>query len=109
MADFTIKRNDRLPELLATCLLANGAPADLTGAISVEFHMKTAGGGAAKVDAAGVLVTPAEGTVKYVWTGTDTDTSGSYLAEFEVMFSGTRTETFPNTGNITIDVVDDLA
>jgi hypothetical protein len=108
MADFTIKQNDRLPELVATCL-ASGVAADLTTAVSVAFHMRSEGGGAAKVDAAAVVVNAAGGIVKYSWAAVDTDTSGSYEAEFEVTWSGSRTETFPNNGNITVEIVDDLA
>lgn len=110
MASFRIKRNDRLPELVANCLDAANIAVDLTSASSVEFHMKVSGsGGAVKVDAAGTIVNAAAGTVKYAWAAGDTDTSGTYDGEFEVMFSGGRTETFPNTEHITITIIDDLA
>ena len=105
---FTIKQNDRLPELVATCLVA-GLPADLTLAVGVEFHMRAAGGGVAKVDAAAVVVNPTGGIVKYAWAAGDTDTVGEFEGEFEVMWSGSRTETFPNVDNILITIVDDLA
>jgi len=108
MASFTIKQNDRLPELVAT-LLAAGEPVNLTGAEGVEFHMTPVGGGAPKVDAAGVIVNAVTGIVKYAWAVGDTDTVGAFLGEFEVMWSGARPETFPNDSNIDILVVDDLA
>lgn len=109
MATFRIKRNDRLPEIMAICLDADGDAVDLTGAVSVAFHMKDTQGGVPKVNAAGTIVTPAAGIVKYAWGATDTDTTGSYNAEFEVTFTASRTETFPNAENIVITIIDDLA
>jgi hypothetical protein len=109
VATFQIKRNDLLPEIVATCLDADGAPVDLTGATGVEFHMKAAEAGSPKVDAAGTIVDAATGVVKYSWTGSDTDTAGTYSAEFEVMFTGSKQMTFPNFENITITITEDLS
>lgn len=106
---FTIKQNDRLPSIQATCVDADGAAVDLTGATGVTFHMKAVGGGAAKVNAAGVIVNAASGIVRYDWAATDTDTVGEFLGEFEVAFTGPKTQTFPNFENIAITIVDDLA
>jgi hypothetical protein len=108
-ATFTIKQNDRLPSLQATCVDASGNPVDLTGNTGVEFHMKAVEGGVAKVDAAGVIVDAATGVVRYDWGATDTDTVGEYEGEFEVMYADSKTQTFPNFENILITIVDDLA
>ena len=107
MADFTIKQNDRLPEIQGQCVDADGNPVDLTGATAVAFHMKTAEAGSPKVNSAGVIVDAPTGIVKYAWAAVDTDTAGDYLAEFEVNFGG-KTQTFPNVRNLEITVVDDL-
>lgn len=112
MADFTFKRNDRLPKLRAT--LQQGSPAtpiDLTTAVSVKLILKdsTNMAGAAKVNAACTLVTPSSGIVEYAWAAGDTDTSGTYNGEFEITWSTGITETVPNTGYFTVTIVDDLA
>lgn len=104
---FTIKQNDRLPDLVAT-LKAGGVAADISGNTGVVFHMKPESG-TIKVNAACVVVDATNGIVKYLWTAADTDTVGTFLGEFEVSFAGPKTETFPNDSNFTITVVDDLA
>jgi hypothetical protein len=106
---FTIKQNDQLPSIQATCVDADGQAVDLTGATGVNFHMKALEGGVAKVNAAGVIVDDELGIVRYDWASADTDTIGEFLAEFEVVFAGPKTQTFPNFENILITIVDDLA
>lgn len=108
MADFYIKKNDRLPEFIADLLDADGNPVDLTSAISVAFHMKAKGAATAKVNAAAEFVSRPIGRVKYVWVAADTDTAKVYQAEFEVTWA-IGTETFPNKGHLVVAVVDSLA
>lgn len=108
MATFTIKQNDTSPAIQTQLLDGNGDPVNITGA-SVTFHMRTAPAGATKIDASATIVTALTGTVNYTWTGTDTDTPGTYEAEFEVIYADSSVETFPNSGYITVTVVDDIA
>lgn len=108
-ATFTIKQNDRLPSIQATCVDADGNPVDLTGNTGAEFHMKAVDGGVAKVDAAAVVVNEVTGVLRYDWAEGDTDTVGEFLAEFEVIFPDDKSQTFPNFENILITIVDDLA
>lgn len=103
MADFVIKQGDRLPELQVTLTDSTGAAVDLAGA-TVRFHMRALNGKTTKVDAAATLVTPAEGVVSYAWMAGDTDTTGSYNAEFEVTFGDGRNQTFPNPGYIVVRI-----
>ncbi len=106
MADFQIKRNDLEPSIYGTLYNADGTLVNLTGK-TVTFVMRNRGGASAKVNAAATIVSASGGEVRYDWTGTDTDTSGSYLAEWQTTSSG-RSQTYPNAGYITIDIIDDL-
>lgn len=101
-ADFTIKAFDRLPSIQATL------SADLTTATSVDFIMRPASGGTVKVNDAAVVVDAAAGVVRYDWLLEDTDTPGSYQAEWEVHWPSSKTQTFPTTSYHTIDVLADL-
>ena len=107
MADFTIKENDLLPEIQYQ-LQDSVGNIDLTTATGVLFIMSIEKGTPNKVSAAATIVTPATGIVKYVWTGTDTDTPGDYQAEWEITFPGTKKLTVPNDGYISIEVMADL-
>ncbi len=114
MADFTIKRNDLLPVLEAILKDANNEPVDLTDATGVVFHMREEEGEALKIDGvAGTFgANRATGKVIYAWVsnGTkDTDTSGLFLGEFEVTWTGGKIQTFPSKGYITVEIVDDLS
>jgi hypothetical protein len=108
VSDFVIRKGDRLPELTATLNDSTGTAVNITGG-TVEFHMRAVAGGTPKVDTAATVVTAASGQVKYVWGANDTDTAGSYYAEFEVTFGDGRKQSFPNPGYITISVTDELA
>lgn len=105
---FTIKRNDRLPELEVICKDADGNVVDLTAADSAKFLMKATNGSTPKVDAAATITSPSAGRIKYSWAASDTDTAGTYNGEFEVSFPGPKLETFPNSEYIAITIVADL-
>jgi hypothetical protein len=105
---FYIKQNDTSPSIRATLKDGDEVPIDLTGA-TVRFHMRSIGGSSAKVDADATVVLPATaGIVQYDWDNGDTDTVGTYQAEFEVTLAGGAVETFPNNGYITIEIKDDI-
>ena len=106
MADFTLKRNDRLPALRVTCKQADGTVFDLTGC-TVAFHLRNQATGSTKVNSAATLVTAASGIVEYQWAAIDVDTAGLYHAEFEVTQSG-KTITFPNNGHLVVEITEDL-
>lgn len=96
MATFFLKKDDLLPQLRAVLRSPDGLPVDLTNASSVTFSMLD-GAGVAKINAAAATVVDAvRGIVQYAWTGTDTDTAGSYHGEFVATFPGGLTITYPN-------------
>ena len=103
---FNIKQNDTSPSLQAALKDASGTAIPLGGA-SVRFHMKALDG-PVKVDAAMTITDTSGGVVQYDWQIGDTDTVGSYSVEFEVTYSDSTIETFPNNQNLTISVVREL-
>ena len=104
---FYVKQNDTSPAMLATLQDADGNAVDITAA-SVRFHMRTIGGSAVKTDQAAAIVDAELGEVRYDWTASDTDTIGSYQAEFEVTYADASIETFPNDGYIRVEIIDDI-
>jgi hypothetical protein len=106
VADFSLKCHDRLPSIQAT-LLSGGVAVDLTGC-TVKFIMANKTTGTVKVTGTAVLVTPASGVVRYDWLAVDTDTPGSYQAEWEVTNAGGKKQTFPTLTYHTIDILADL-
>lgn len=105
---FFIKQNDTSPSLQAT--LKDGADnaVDLTGA-TVRFHMRQLGTQTVKVDDDATVSDADNGVVYYQWSASDTDTIGSFEAEFEVTFSGGEIESFPNNRFIQVEITDDIA
>jgi len=105
---FYIKQNDTSPAMLATLQDANANAINLTGT-TVRFHMRRIGSSQILVDAAAIVVTPLQGLVRYDWTATDTESTGSFQAEFEVTYADETIETFPNDGYIRVEIADDIA
>lgn len=106
---FYIKQYDRRPNLIARLKNADGTPLNLTGASSVKFIMKKDNTVVInKVDCS-ISATPADGTVTYEWQVNDTDTLGTYKAEFEITWATGITQTLPEDDYIKIIVKNDLA
>lgn len=103
---FTIKQSDTSPALQATLQDANGTAINLNGC-TVRFHMKSLTGEVI-VDQPMTVVSAIGGIVRYNWQAADTDTAGTYYAEFEVTYSDLSIETFPNTDNIAIVITPEL-
>lgn len=104
---FYVKQNDTSPAMLATLQDADGNAVNVTGA-TVRFHMRAVGSTQVVVDEAATIVTPLDGLVRYDWQAADTDTIGSYQAEFEVTYADSSVETFPNDGYIRVEIIDDI-
>jgi len=99
MAELThfMVRNDLLPSLSITCSYSDGTAVDLSTATSPKFYMRSAHDptAAAKVNATATIADGPAGVLSYSWSAGDTDTAGTYQAEFEVQIGG-RKLTFPN-------------
>jgi predicted ArsR family transcriptional regulator len=103
MSTFYIKQNDTAPAIRATLKSGSGTPIDLTNA-TVRFHMKDLEN-TVIVDAEAEVILPvSSGVVQYVWQTGDTDTVGAFKAEFEVTYSNSQIETFPNDSNIAVSI-----
>lgn len=94
--DFFIKQGDTLPPIARTLEDAAGDPVNITGG-TVVFKMKPIGGGTIVYGGTATITNGTIGAVSYDWQTADTETSGLYLAEWDLSLSG-DTETFPNGG-----------
>lgn len=104
---FNIKKSDTAPEIAIQVTKESDATyLNLTGA-SATFSMKR--GNTTKVDSATATIDdPSNGVVKYVWVAADTDTTGTYRAEFTVTFSDGKISTFPSNGFIEVEILDSI-
>ena len=106
---YEIKKNDRRPRWRVQ-LTANGLPVNITGNSGVKFTMAATAVSAPKVNKASMTVIDAlTGVVEYAWAAGDTDTAGQFLAEVEVDWGGSETQSFPSVGYFQIEITDDLA
>jgi hypothetical protein len=91
-----LKQNDTSPALDAILTDANGAVVNVTGS-SVRFHMLKIGASALKINAPASVIDGEAGHVRYNLQVGDTDTPGTYKAEYQVTFPDGSIETFKNT------------
>lgn len=105
MADFYIRKGDRLPAIEAQ-LSSNESFVDLTGA-AVELRYRARGSATVIVKAA-AITDSAAGRVQYEWDAGDTDAAGVFEAVWRVTFSDGRRATFPNRGYLLFAITDDL-
>ncbi len=107
-ATFAIKRNARRPYLRVLVKTEDGTAFDFDGAVGALFVMYDAAG-AQIISSPGVIETPATtGVLSYEWAAGDTVNSGEFRAEFDVDYGGGETLTVPVTGNILVQIYDDL-
>lgn len=105
---FYIKQNDTSPAIAGALKDADGNAVNVSGS-TIKFNMRSRGG-AVKIDeGSGAVVSGVSGTVKYVWQAGDTDTAGTYEAEFEVTYTDATKETFPNNGYISVVITPEIS
>lgn len=93
---FYVKQGDTLPLFRTTLKDAAGVGVNLTGS-TVVLSMRNIEDNSLKItDGVVALITPASGIVEYTWLTADTDTAGTFSAEFEVTTGGGAIHTFPN-------------
>lgn len=107
MADFSLKKGDRLPSIQATLTDATGIK-DLTAASGVSFAMKLQVTPFTVVTGTGVIVDAPGGIVRYDWGASDTTTAGKYNGEWVVTIGG-KQQTFPNDGFFVIEILADAS
>jgi hypothetical protein len=103
---FTIKQNDTSPSLQVILEDSASVAIPIVGA-SVKLHMKSLDG-VIKINEAMTITDADNGVVQYDWQTGDTDTVGIYYVEFQVTYSDSSIETFPNSGNEVVSVVRQL-
>ena len=107
---FQIKEGDTSPTIGFQLLDGDGNGVNLTGA-EVRFIMADLSGNVVVDDdtTGSVKITDATtGKVRYDWQQEDTNDSGTYDAEWEVTYTDSAVETFPNFEDITIRIEPDL-
>jgi len=96
MSTFYMKAGDLLPLIQDTLRNADGDAEPLTDA-TVTFVMRPRAGGTSIGGSATIVGDPVNGVVRYTWVDGDTDTPGTYDAEWTAVFApGTKPLTFPN-------------
>lgn len=102
-----IKQNDRRP-VAQKNLTRGSTQVDLSLATGVTFKMTLQGQIDMKVNAAALINDALTGDVEYRWQAGDTDTPGTYFAEYEVVWNDGTTETFPTLGHEVVLITGDL-
>ena len=96
----TLKAGDTSPALLVQVLDARRKPVNVTDADAV-FTMVNESGEVVLDQETATIVSGPNGQVAYTWTDGDTDTAGSYRAEFTITVDG-NVFTVPNQGTISV-------
>ncbi|HJW80808.1 MAG TPA: hypothetical protein VJ396_01080 [Acidiferrobacterales bacterium] len=107
MADFTIRKGNRLPGIEAVLYDGNGV-VDLTDAVSVELRVRPEKGETATVVYTAEITGLTTGRVRYLWGVGTTDTPGIYNAAWRVTWPSSKTSDYPNKGTLKIAITDDL-
>ena len=104
--NITIKRGDTRNCIKAILKDAAGTPVNLTGC-EVSFHMSPLNRPAV-ISRVAHIEDAAAGEIWVVWAAGETDATGVYRAEFEVLYDDGKVETFPNDGYISVQILENL-
>jgi hypothetical protein len=105
----SIKRHDTGPPVLGKLVNKSGGQAvDLTS-VTITFIMNDVDGNEL-VNSAATITDATAGEFQYNWAVGDTETVGTHLAAFQLIFTAdsNRKETFPASGWINIEIQPDL-
>jgi hypothetical protein len=106
MPNIILKKGDRLPVLVADLFGPLGTE-NYSGVSGVAFNFKPVAGGSLKGGACVVLDASSAGRIRvsYAWSAADTDTAGDWICEFVATLGGLQ-ETFPNAGQVSLQIQD---
>jgi|SRR5882724_633287 len=108
MSAVYLKQGDTLPVQRFTIVDPHtGQVVDLTGA-SVHFHMGNFTKGAV-VNSVATIVNAIAGLVSYSWIAADTAIIGTFSTEWQVLYPGGTSQTFPTDSYETVVVYSDLS
>jgi hypothetical protein len=103
MEQFNIKRGDTSPSIRFSLI-----PNDMTLAgATVRFQMMNSRNKTV-IDRPAQIISDQPPVVQYDWQLGDTDTAGTFLAEFRIQYIDTAIETFPNRGFIQVSINADV-
>jgi len=109
---FFIKRNDTLPSLEIVIIdrecLGNRVPYDLSGVTACTFSMSTDSGDMKIMAKTAEIVSYSGGTIAYNWDAEDTNESGVFYGEFQLLFSSGARMSIPQIGSIAIEIGRDV-
>jgi hypothetical protein len=108
VADFSIKRGDTAPPLVAVLRSEGGTALDLSDVTSVAFKMRPATGVGSAVTGSAAVVDALAGKVAYSWRSGDTAVIDLYWAEFEIRWNSGEVQTVPSDEYIEVRVLADL-
>jgi len=119
-----LKQHDRRPWLVAQLQHDDGSGIDVSLAISIDVIVRVQGGTAPLFRAECEILTtqppiPAtyddntavsdlDGWVRYKWEVGDTDASGVYDVEWEILWAADEPQTVPTVGYYSVSIADDL-
>ena len=109
---FFIKRNDTLPSLEITVFdracLGNKIPFNLSGVTACTFTMTNDSGDMKIMAKNAQIISYSGGSIAYNWDPEDTNQTGNYNGEFQLLFSGGGRMSIPQIGNISIEIGPDV-
>ena len=106
----TMKRHDTRPFLDVVLQDVSGTALDLSATVSgITFTMKNLDTDVVKVNAqvCSLVNTGSDGMVRYSWDGADTDTAGTYVGEFQIMYNDATKLTVPTSSVLSIIILED--
>jgi hypothetical protein len=110
--EFHLKRNDTLPalklQLIDRSCLGSRTPFDLTDVSSATFTMKNSCGDIKIMAKAAQILSFSGGVIQYNWEADDTNDSGTFDAEFQLIYSNGKRLSIPQIGAIKIQIENDV-
>ena len=107
MTTFNIKKGDTLPVFSVTLQFANGSAVDLTSS-TVFLHLGSFGNFEPVFSGEATITDATAGEVEYRWSGNgaDTNTTGTFWAEFKASWTGSQL-TLPANHSLKVRIYED--